>query len=166
MTDTCIKKPGATEAPPINGNSATCPGHDGTGADDTDGLAYFLPKDIARLFGPSSLDEVACRETALRLLHPDGAACPECWLKIDDEPASGFRRGRRCVCGRCGRWFTARTGTILQGTHLDDRQIILLAVLIDLMDNGITPARIAEIVGVSVDTVRDWQKRFRVFDDK
>lgn len=39
-----------------------------------------------------------------------------------------------------------------------------MAVLIDFMQNGLTPARIAQAVGVSADTVRIWIKRFKVFD--
>ncbi len=39
-----------------------------------------------------------------------------------------------------------------------------MSALIDLMHTGITPSRIASMVGVSVDTVRNWMKKFKVIE--
>lgn len=97
-------------------------------------------------------------------LHGTAPRCPDCGHILSGKAAQSFFQGERCVCPACGRWFTARTGTFLQGSQLSYSQVFLMAVLIDFMQNGLTPARIAQAVGVSADTVRIWIKRFKVFD--
>lgn len=120
---------------------------------------FFSPRDAADHLSADILDEALCREWIISRMHPDGARCPDCGLVLNDD--ASFRAGRRCHCGRCGRWYTATTDTFLEGTHLDFSQAYLLAVLIDL---EVPPHRIAYCVGVSTDTVRIWVKRFKAFE--
>ncbi len=179
MTDTYNKKPCAvpTEARPesnqdTNENSAetaTSVSSSPETANSAKPLGHFSPSDAVHALGILNtifLDEGPCRSWVVNFMHYQ-RCCPWCDAEIEDYATIGnFLGGRKCTCKRCARCFTARTKTFLEGSQLSYSQVFLMAALIDLMQNGITPARIAEIVGVSVDTVRGWQKRFRVFDDK
>lgn len=126
------------------------------------GLRYFTPAQAGRGL-IQIVDEDRARAWAIAQLHPFGARCPECGLSLDNDKP--FLEGKRCACGRCGKGFTARTGTILQGAQLYYGQAALLAALVDIMEKGLTPARVGELVGVSEDTVRLWQKKFRAFGE-
>jgi hypothetical protein len=93
-------------------------------------------------------------------LHPSGQRCPHCREELLDEKrlARWYQCERiQCKNKECGRFFTSITGTILQGAQLDTREFYLLAVLSELE----TPVvKIAAIIGVHKDTVRDWQSKF------
>lgn len=117
---------------------------------------------LAGLFSFSALDEAACRKLILDALHPDGARCPDCGLALDN-PAS-FMAGGRCVCGACGRWFEARTGTFLQGSQFEYRQVVLLAALAHFMEEGLDTTSVARYLNVSTDTVRIWLKRLKAVE--
>jgi len=73
------------------------------------------------------MDEDACYQSLLDLLHPAGLRCPRC------QAAEGFythRYFREPVldyrCPRCSRVFNAWTGTPFQGTHWRPSQIVLI----------------------------------------
>jgi transposase-like protein len=72
------------------------------------------------------LDEDACYAWLVRVLHPDGLACPRCSgrdLKV-------HRRHRAPVldhrCVGCGRVFNAFTGTALHATRFRPSEIVLI----------------------------------------
>lgn len=164
MTDTYKPKPDAastTTAPDENLDTTANPAPLGvpTAGDEKSAkpLRYFTTGDALGDFVPVFINEDACREWAISRLHPGGAFCPDCGLKLDND--TRFRAGKRCHCGRCGRWFTATTGTFLEGAHLDFAQVYALALFIEL---GHTPARISSMLGISADTVRLWVKKFRM----
>ena len=73
------------------------------------------------------MDERACYETLLALLHPDGLACPRCGAR---DRLGVHRRHRDPVldfqCGLCGRVFNAFTGTPLQGIRRSPAQLLLI----------------------------------------
>ena len=117
--------------------------------------------DAAASFSTAIFSEDAARAEVLLKLHPDGAVCPSCGLALDGPTERSFWAGRRCECGRCGRWFSARSGTFLDNAHLSYAQVILIAAL---LCEGLHPIRIAALAGVSADTVRIWNKRFKAFD--
>lgn len=104
-----------------------------------------------------------CRWTVIQL-HPEGPRCPACNVDLDHDTAARFTSGKRCRCPHCSTWFTARTGTFLQGSQLSYSQVFLMAALIDLMETGVNVQRIAAAVGASADTVRIWIKRFKAFE--
>jgi transposase-like protein len=73
------------------------------------------------------LDEQACYDFLVDLLHPGGLACPGCGRprsyavhRCHREPVLDYR------CWHCGRVFNAWTGTALQGTQKTPAQLVLL----------------------------------------
>jgi transposase-like protein len=73
------------------------------------------------------LDEQACYDFLLRLLHPGGLPCPRCGRteaflvhRYVREPVFDHR------CPDCGRVFNLWSGTIFQGTHRPPSQIVLI----------------------------------------
>lgn len=108
--------------------------------------------------GPEVLDPIACRAFLVRRLHPGGGRCPDCGTTLTGRQAETFADGGRVHCNACDRWFTYRTGTPLQGSTADDRQIFLLVLLTAA---GCPVATVAAACRLSDDTVRAWQRRFR-----
>ena len=119
----------------------------------------FLVDEAAAAFGANFLDEDTCRRWILASIYRDRAiSCPECSAPLTEKGLQRFRQAERVRCPACGKFFTAYTDTFLQGCHLTTRQIMLLAVFLHF---GIHPEIIATKVGVSTETVRLWQKKFR-----
>lgn len=133
------------------------------GPQEPGGVKGFRLSEAAAAFSYELFDEAACRMRLLEKLHPDGARCPGCGLVLDGGARESFWAGRRCACGRCGRRFTARSGTVLDGTQLDDRQLYGLIVFINI---GFTTARIAEILKVTPNTVRFWSQKFKILSNE
>jgi len=73
------------------------------------------------------MDEHACYERLVELLHPDGLACPRCGAA---DRLGVHRRHRDPVidlqCGGCGRVFHAFTGTPLRGIRRSPSQLLLI----------------------------------------
>ena len=75
------------------------------------------------------MDEAACYQKLLDLLHPDGLVCPRCKAgrdrynvhhRRDDSPVVDYR------CRDCRRVFNLFTGTPWQGTHRTPARILLI----------------------------------------
>lgn len=124
-------------------------------------LGHFTPAEAQAAFSPAFMDEARCRQWFIGRLHGNNPVCPCCGLQLLGATFKSFWTGRRCHCPRCGRGFTARTGTFLANAELTYSQVFLMAALIPI---GLTPATIAAFVGVSADTVRIWIKRFKSLD--
>ena len=86
------------------------------------------------------MDEDACYQKIVVILHPDGLACPRCRSR------DGFRVHRRtrdpvldyrCSCGRV---FNAFTETVLHKTHRRPSEILLI---LRGIAQGTTTARLA-----------------------
>ena len=94
-------------------------------------MAVFMINQAAfKALNADFFDEAHCREWILRKLHPGGAFCPGCQRAInDDRRRNHFWKGDRLNCEYCGKYFTALTGQIFSGAHLDFKGIFLLAVL-------------------------------------
>jgi len=73
------------------------------------------------------MDQDACYDKLVGLLHPDGLICPSC--RTDDH-THVHRRHRAPVldfrCTACRRVFNAFTGTPLAGTHRTPAQVMLI----------------------------------------
>jgi transposase-like protein len=73
------------------------------------------------------MDEQACYDYLVSVLHPRGLACPGCGAK---EGLGVHRRHRAPVldyqCGGCGRVFNAFTGTPLAGTSRPPSQLVMI----------------------------------------
>lgn len=73
------------------------------------------------------MDERACYDRLVALLHPGGLACPRCGAadrlgihRRHRDPVSDYQ------CGGCGRVFNAFTGTPLQGIRRPPTQMLLI----------------------------------------
>lgn len=72
------------------------------------------------------LDERACYDFRVGVLHPEGLACPRCRgtrLAVHRAHRAPVRDYR---CAACGRVFNAWTGTALQGTQRGPAQLVLI----------------------------------------
>lgn len=110
------------------------------------------------LFGPGFLDKQVCRAFVFRCLHPDGARCPGCGAGLIDEKAFRFWQGKTIKCRKCGKTFTARTGTALAGKGLRGEELVLMFWL---LARGETDIRIAAVVGCNRETVRLWRRELK-----
>jgi len=91
----------------------------------------------------------------IELLHPNGPACPYCGLAVESKAQrQAFEEFRRLRCAGCRAWYTARTGTVLHGSGLDERQAVMIAACLALEVDNQTAGR---LVGVSPETVRQWR---------
>jgi transposase-like protein len=126
---------------------------------DFQGKGKFTPVDAVAFFGMDLIKFGDCARWLVSRLHPKGAKCPCCSVEITDKDRlERFRTMEQIRCRKCGKKFTAKTGTILNETKLEAREIYLLAVLIYL---EVSPAHIAAILRVHTDTVRNWQTKFQ-----
>ena len=114
------------------------------------------------------LDEAACRRAVLESLHPASVKCPECDSMLNDVVTlANFWEGKRCNCKICDNWFTARTGTILQGSQLSFAQVFLLGTLLEIFAaGGISVSTMSAAIGVTDDTIRTWIRRLKNFNDR
>jgi transposase-like protein len=73
------------------------------------------------------MDEVACYDYLIGLLHLDGLACPRCGAA---EGLKVHRRDRAPIliyrCAGCRRIFNAFTATPLQGTQRRPVELVLI----------------------------------------
>ena len=118
-------------------------------------LKSFSPEAVLKAFTVECLREDACCDYILKTLHPDGAHCPACGMRLEDETTvKNFWELKRCECKVCNRWFSATIGTILHNSQLDMRQFFVLATFLPL---GMPVEEVARIVGISPGTVRLWK---------
>lgn len=93
------------------------------------------------------MDESACYEFLLGLLHPDGMGCPHCG---DRDHLKVHRRDRAPIlsyrCSACRRISNAFTGTTLRGTK---RRPIELVLILRGIAQGVSTARLARELGCS-----------------
>ena len=124
-----------------------------------EGKGVFTPVDAAAFFGMDLIKFDDCARWLVSRLHPDGVKCPGCSAEVaDDNRLKRFRAMDQIRCRECGKKFTAKTGTILNETKLEAREIYLLAVLIYLQ---VPPMLIAAMLRIHQDTVRNWQSKFQ-----
>ena len=107
------------------------------------------------------MDESACYDFLVDLLHPDGLACPRCG---DHDHLKVHRRDRAPIlayrCTACRRIFTAFTGTVLQGTK---RRPIELVLILRGIAQGASTARLARELGCSRPELLGFRHRLQEF---
>jgi transposase-like protein len=91
------------------------------------------------------MDERACYDRLLGLLHPGGLRCPDCGAA----DGLGVHRRRRdpvldYQCAGCGRVFNAFTGTSLHGAKKSCRHLLLV---LRGLAQGTTTAQLARELG-------------------
>jgi transposase-like protein len=95
------------------------------------------------------MDQPACYQKLLDLLHPDGLACPRCGRGRDGYNVHRHRDGSPVVdyrCKRCRRVFNLFTGTPWQGAHRTPAEILLI---LRGFTQGVSTARLARELGAS-----------------
>jgi len=119
----------------------------------------FSPGNVLDWFSADSLKwEESCRFLA-RLLHPDGPHCRKCGQGFTDERRrERWFRFERIQCPACGSFCTAATGTIIHKSEFEQREIILLALGLEL---GLNDKAIAKLLACSTETVRIWRGKFK-----
>lgn len=100
--------------------------------------------------------EDECRRFLVRRLHPAGAQCPACGVVLSRSAADHFTDGGRLRCRDCGRWFTWTTGTVVEDSKLDVRQLVLLILLCSA---GAKADAIATATRLTPQSVRAWRRR-------
>lgn len=126
---------------------------------DLEGNGGFTPATAGAFFGMDLIKFEECAQWLVARLHPSGIICPGCSVEItDNKRRERFRSLEQIRCPECGKKFTAATGTILNESKLEAREIYLLAVMIWL---EVPAKRIAEVLRVHPDTVRNWQMKFQ-----
>ena len=93
-------------------------------------------------------------------LHPSGIWCPACSADLGDSSSRWERwyQFEQVRCIECGKKFSASTGTMLEGSKLEPREIYLLAFYLWLK---LPTRQIAELLGVDPGTVRNWDMKFK-----
>ena len=116
-------------------------------------------------FHPGLLDwDVTARWMIDHLHRTDGKRCPHCHVEIVDEARlQRWYLGERIKCSspECGRFYTSRTNTDLDGSTLDARELFLLKCLLEW---GVAVPMIVKIIPINKETVVRWEKRFQAWE--
>lgn len=115
------------------------------------------PERVAGEFGPELLDEAACRRWFLAAMRGAPLTCPGCGAVFPEPTGGRVFAGKQVQCPGCGGYSSPKTGTLLDGSTLSFAQFVLLAALLYW---GLPTAQIAERVGCTPMTVRNWRARF------
>lgn len=117
------------------------------------------PAEALESLQPGMIDADAARSWVLQRLSPAGPVCPGCGVVAIGGQAEAWRRDKRIRCNECGRFYSNRSGTIVEGCMLGWRDIYLMLVLIAA---GCTADEIAPRVGVHPRTIVRMQRRIMV----
>jgi transposase-like protein len=106
------------------------------------------------------LDEQACYEWLLEILHPKGLYCPNGHaIPVGQAPHDRQRTPIvKYKCRECGKVFHIFTGTDLSGSHYTCGQIVL--ILRGFLQ-GQTTQHIAEELGLDYGTLLSWRHRIQ-----
>jgi len=124
-------------------------------------LAAFTPAEVG---AEVRFELLKFREVAQWLvtrLHPSGMWCPRCSHDMGVDSPRRWEKWyalEQVRCPDCGKRFTAATGTLLDGSKLEPREIFMLA---DYLDLEVPPRRIAARLKLDIGTVRSWQQKFQ-----
>lgn len=131
----------------------------------------FTPAQALAVFKPSVLDSELIQAWVHGMLHPEPLpVCPECGHIIESHQSrTTFSAGRRVCCYSCRRFFSSRTKTILHGSPITDGQLFLVAALTEFSrltssDDKLSRRHIAEITGITTDSVKKWQDSLRLLE--
>ncbi len=131
----------------------------------------FTPAQALAIFKPCVLDSKLIREWVHGMLHPEPVPiCPECGQVVESHQSRvTFSAGRRICCYHCRRFFNSRTKTILHGSPITDEQLFMIAALSEFSrlagaDDKLSRRYIAEITGLSIDSVKKWQDALRLLE--
>lgn len=119
----------------------------------------FTTTTVLQEITPSFFDSRMCKLWIIKQLHPAGARCPSCYKPISEKVLPKFLDNGKVKCSRCGKFFTALTGTFMAGTHMEFTDIFFLALCLEI---GLSVKSVADRIGLDQDTVRLWRDKFRL----
>ena len=122
----------------------------------------FVPGDVLKAFDVDILDYEKCKMLITERLHHNEARCPGCGVDVPERLMHSFWECKRIKCDKCGKYFTALTGTFLSGCHFSFREIVLLAFLLAL---GVPDKQIAVTLKISAENVRLWKAKFKSLEN-
>jgi transposase-like protein len=105
------------------------------------------------------MDEQACYDFLVTLLHPHGLACPRCQR---NDGLAVHRRDRVPIlvyrCSHCFRIFNAFTATILHATKRRPQEWVLI---LRGFAQGVTTAQLARELGCDRSELLKWRHRLQ-----
>jgi uncharacterized paraquat-inducible protein A len=104
------------------------------------------------------LDPEQAQKEFFQILHPGESAsvCPVCRAPLTVRTQITFGKFGRCLCGRCGKQFTATTGTPFSSSRLTPAEALLLGALLW----ADAPSHvIAALLGRSQETVISYREK-------
>jgi len=109
------------------------------------------------------MDEQACYDKLVTLLHPQGLACPRCGsadsLRVhsrERDPVLRYRCHPKAVRPGCGRVFNAFTGTVLDGT---DKRPSTILLLLRGFAQGVPTAKLARELDLGRQALHEFRKK-------
>ncbi len=118
-------------------------------------MSEFTPEAVAESFSPEMLDADSCRQWVATATRGENPVCPSCGILLTDQQCQRLLDGKQVDC-RCGVSSSPRSGTILEGSTLSDRQLVFILALLHL---GIPADQIANMAGCSRASVYNWRNR-------
>ena len=122
-------------------------------------VGRHFPRDL-REFAHWFDTEGAATEYLAAVRFRDGVTCPRCSIKIT-HPG-----GDRWWCGRCRRWFTVTTGTLLERTKVPLRTWLLVAWHLVKTKIGGSALSVEQIAGINYSTAWSLLHKMRVAMDQ
>ena len=117
---------------------------------------------IRGLNWPLLLDRYMCETLLLfDLYRGQVAVCPACGYQLTGKAKRTWGKWKKVRCKKCGKFFSARTGTILAGGKLSITQYFIL--LMGLAMGG-SDAAVADVCGIHRDTVRLWRLKLSTLE--
>jgi hypothetical protein len=116
----------------------------------------LTPQNVAESFGPDLLDEVACRKKVIEMTRGANPLCPFCGYRFEGRLSARLFDGRKILCPACERRSSPRTGTILEGSTLTNRQVMFVLAMLHW---DIPVYTIAAMSGCDHSTVYNWRNR-------
>ena len=109
------------------------------------------------------MDEQACYDKLVPLLHPKGLGCPRCGStdsfrvhRRDRAPVLRYRCHPNAEHPGCGRVFNAFTGTVLEGT---DKRPSTILLLLRGFAQGVPTAKLARELNLARQALHGFRKR-------
>lgn len=106
------------------------------------------------------LDEEECYQYLLKILHPEGLACPEEHPLPEDQKPHDRKRAPivKYRCRECGAVYNIFTNTLLRGIHYDSCTIVLM---LRGFAKGFSTQMIADELELDYGTVLKWRHRLQ-----
>jgi len=119
-------------------------------------LQQLTPQRVAESFGPDMLDDDACRRWVIEATRGANPSCPFCGEPFRESDTSRLFDGKRVRCQVCDRNSSPRTGTIIEGSTLSDRQLMFM---LSMLHWEIPVYTLAAMTGCDHSTVYNWRNR-------